>query len=53
MILDVNIMGEIDALSSKVKKITVDQSKVLKNRQYRLFRYFWATRYSQAQLDTT
>ena len=27
------------------KKITVDQSKVLKNRLYRLFCFFWATRY--------
>ena len=36
---------EENALSSKVKKITVDQSKVLKNWLYRLFRYFWATRY--------
>ena len=27
------------------KKITVDQSKVLKNRLYRLFRFYWATRY--------
>ena len=29
------------------KKITVDQSKVLKNL---LFRYFWATRYSVSAL---
>ena len=29
---------------ARCKKITVDQSKVLKNR---LFRYFWATRYSK------
>ena len=28
------------------KKITVDHSKVLKNRLYRLFRFLWATRYS-------
>ena len=28
------------------KKITVDQSKVLKNRLYWLFRFYWATRYS-------
>ena len=27
------------------KKITVDQSKVLENRLYRLFRFYWATRY--------
>ena len=27
------------------KKITVDQSKVLKNRLYRLFRFWGATRY--------
>ena len=27
------------------KKITVDQSKVLKNWVYRLFRFLWATRY--------
>ena len=29
------------------KKITVDQSKVLKNRLYRLFRFLWATRYNK------
>ena len=29
----------------KWKKITVDQSKVLKIRLYRLFRFYWATRY--------
>ena len=35
------------------KKITVDQSKVLKNRLYRLFRFFvWATRYSRLSLQT-
>ena len=28
------------------KKITVDQSKVLENRLYRLFRFYWATRYT-------
>ena len=33
-----------------MKKITVDQSKVVKNRLYRLFRYFWATRYSTEKL---
>ena len=27
------------------KKMTVDQSKVLKNRLYRLFRFLWAIRY--------
>ena len=27
------------------KKITVDQSKVLKNLLYRLFRFYWATQY--------
>ena len=32
-----------------MKKVTVDQSKVLKNRQYRLFRYFWATRYRERE----
>ena len=28
-------------------KITVDQRKVLKNRLYRLFRFYWATRYNE------
>ena len=31
-----------------MKKITVDQSKVLKNRPYWLFRFFWATRYKSS-----
>ena len=30
------------------KKITVDQSKVLKNRLYRLFRFWGATRYKRS-----
>ena len=33
------------------KEITVDQSKVLKNWLYRLFCFFWATRYKGLHVD--
>ena len=45
------IMRKRCSIQQGEKKITVDQSKVLKNRLYRLFRSIWATRYRTTGLQ--